>query len=88
MSGLFASGLVIDLILVLTVLEAGFLVLLHRRTGRGVPPEEFLANLISGMALMLAVRAALTGAWWGWVGFWLSAAFIAHLTDLWRRWNA
>lgn len=88
MSDLFASGHVIDAILVLVVLEAGLLIWWHGRTGRGVAPGEFLANLLSGVALMLAVRSALTGAWWGWTGAFLAVAFAAHLTDLGRRWHA
>jgi hypothetical protein len=66
-AALFASGRVVDLILGLTLLEGLALALLHRRTGRGVAPADLVPNLLAGACLLLAVRGALTGAWWGWV---------------------
>jgi hypothetical protein len=87
MSALFASGHIVDAILVLVVLEAALLAVWHRRTGRGVRPAALAANLCSGGALLLAVRAALVGAWWGWVGAALLAALVAHLVDLRARWR-
>lgn len=88
MSALFASGTAIDLILALTLVEAIGLTLYHRRTGRGVAPRDFLANLLSGMALLAAVRSALTGADWTAIAACLAAALAAHITDLGRRWHA
>lgn len=87
MSALFASGRIIDLILLLTAAEAGVLVVHHRATGRGIAPSGFLCNLLSGVCLMLAVRAALVSAWWGWVAAFLLAAGLAHLADLRRLWR-
>jgi hypothetical protein len=87
MSALFASGRIIDLILVLVVLEAVGLVVWHRRTGHGLAPGAMAATIGSGVALMLAVRAALVGAWWGWVALPLLAALMAHLVDLRGRWK-
>jgi hypothetical protein len=84
---LFASGHIVDLILVLVGLEAILLAIWHRRTGRGVAPSALAANLCSGAALLLAVRAALLGAWWGWVALPLLAALLAHLLDLRGRWR-
>ncbi len=88
MSELFASGHVIDGILAITLIESVVLIVYFRTTGRGVAPADFLVNLLSGAALLVATRTALVGAWWGWTGFWLAAAFAAHLTDLGRRWHA
>lgn len=88
MSALFASGRIIDAIVLFTLVEATFLTFLYRRTSRGVPPGEFLANLISGVALLLGIRTALTGGDWTWTALCLIAAFTAHLIDLGRRWNA
>jgi hypothetical protein len=88
MSALFASGRIIDLILVMVVLEAAALAVWHRRTGRGVAPGAMAATIGSGAALMLAVRAALVGAWWGWVAMPLLAALLAHLVDLRGRWRS
>jgi hypothetical protein len=87
-SGLFASGRIVDVILIITVIEALLLVALYRRTGRGVAPADLLSNLASGISLMLALRAALVGAWWGWIGLCLVASLLAHLADLRRRWRA
>ena len=85
MAALFATGRIVDLILVLVVLEAAWLVLRHRRTGRGPAPADLLGNLLSGALLMLAVRGALVGAAWPWIALCLAGSFVAHLADLRRR---
>jgi hypothetical protein len=85
---LFTNGRIVDLILGLTVLEAVALIAYHRRTGRGVTPADLLANLLAGVCLLLALRVALLGAWWGWIALCLSASLVAHLIDLRRRWRA
>ncbi|HEY8565920.1 MAG TPA: hypothetical protein VIL65_10505 [Beijerinckiaceae bacterium] len=85
MSDLFASGRIIDLILALVVLESLALMTLSRR--RGIAVLDVAAALAPGVALMLALRAALTDAWWGWVAAWLAASLVAHLFDLSRRWG-
>jgi hypothetical protein len=87
MSALFASGRIVDVVLVFTALEMVILLAHRRRTGQGVPPLELMINLSSGVFLMLALRFALVGAWWGWIGFCLFGALLAHGTDLWRRWR-
>jgi len=86
MAELFASGLVLDVILVLVVLEGLLLLGYHRLTGRGPAPADALVNLAAGLCLMVAVRAALVDAGWQWVAFWLFASLIAHFIDLSRRW--
>jgi hypothetical protein len=86
-SVLFASGRIVDLILAITVLEGVMLVALYRRTGRGVAPADLLTNLASGLSLMLALRGALVGVWWGWIGLCLAGSLVAHLADLRRRWR-
>ena len=87
MTGLFASGHIVDLILALTLLEAIVVVAYHQITGRGVAPVNLLSNLMAGVCLLLALRSALLGAWWGWIALWLSAALSAHVIDLRRRWQ-
>ena len=87
MSGLFASGRIVDLILALTVLEWLLLTAYRRRTGRGPAPAPLLANLLAGICLLLAVRAALVDAWWGWLALCLAEPrWLAHLADLRLRW--
>jgi hypothetical protein len=82
---LFGSGRVVDLILALIVLEALALALIHRRTGRGIAPADFLPTLLAGACLLLALRAALAGSGWVWIAAALAGALAAHLADLRRR---
>jgi len=87
MSALFASGHIVDMILALTLAEAVAVLLFHRGTGRGPAPADFLVNLLSGIWLLLALRAALTGSWWGWIALCLLGSLLSHLADLARRWR-
>ena len=87
MAELFASGRVVDLILGLMALEGAGLLLLRARTGRGPAPAALLAFLLAGACLMLALRAALVGAGWGWVALGLAGGLAAHLADLALRWR-
>ncbi|MGE5155657.1 MAG: hypothetical protein ACM3ST_16810 [Bdellovibrio bacteriovorus] len=87
MAELFATGRVVDLILVLMALEALLLGLLWVRTARGVPPIPLVVNLVAGALLLLALRAALTGAGPSVTGTFLGLALVAHLADLLLRWR-
>jgi len=82
-----ALAMLIDLVIVFTLVEALALVLYHRATGKGVSPREFLANMVSGLCLMLALRCGAGEAGVPWVALWLLAAGLAHGTDLWMRWR-
>ncbi len=86
MAELFASGRIVDAILLLTLLEAVFLLLWRRRTGRGPAPAD-LGNLAAGGCLLLALRAALAQAAWPLLALALLGALIAHLFDLRQRWR-
>lgn len=86
MAELVASGRLIDLIIGFTVLEILALWLYHRATGRGVPLPAMLPNLMAGLFLMLAVRAATAQAAWPWVVLPLMGSGLAHVLDLRRRW--
>lgn len=77
----------IDLIIALVVIEGVALTLLHRFTGKGVAPRDLVGLLLAGGFLLLAVRAALVEAGWGWVGLCLALALLAHLADLAIRWS-
>lgn len=87
MAWLFESGHVADFVLAVLALEATLLWVWHRRTGRGLPPRAILGIVLPGVALVLALRLALTGAWWGWLGLVLGLAFLAHLFDVAQRWR-
>ncbi len=78
--------LTLEIIAALVLVEALVLVLLHRWRGWGVAPRLILPRLLAGLALMLALRAALLQADWPEISLWLSLAGLAHLLDLWRSW--
>ncbi len=84
MEGMLTSPGLIDLIIGLTVLEAVVLIACARRT-MGLVAVGLM--LLPGICLLLAVREALAGAAWPWVPVALTAALIAHLTDVGSRWR-
>jgi membrane protein implicated in regulation of membrane protease activity len=72
-------ALALDAILLFAILEAAILAARHR--------FDLLLTLLSGLALMVALRLALAGADARWLALALLAAFAAHLADLGRRWR-
>jgi hypothetical protein len=84
---LIASGRIVDLIVGLMLLEAIVLVGYHAAKGRGIAPVDLVVNLLAGVALLLALRAALTGAGWRTIAGILAAAGLLHVLDLSRRWK-
>ncbi|MFC6389785.1 hypothetical protein [Methylorubrum zatmanii] len=81
MADLFASGRIVDAILVLVLIETLALLGWRARFG-GAGTAALLCTLASGAALMLSLRAALTGADWSVVALWLTVSLVAHLGDL------
>lgn len=79
MDGLFASGRIVDLVLAGVLAEAVLLLVLCRGLRRFAP---FAATLSAGAALMLALRAALTGASWPAIAGWMLVGLAAHAADL------
>lgn len=77
---LFATGHAADLVLAVFALEAVWLVRSRRLTARAAA-----AALLPGVAIVLALRAALSGAGWPWVALLLAAALPLHLADLAQR---
>ena len=49
----------VDGVIAFTLLEGAWLAWHHRRTGSGVAPRDFLANMVSGLCLMAGLRVAL-----------------------------
>lgn len=82
MAELFASGRIIDLILLLMLVEY---VGLWLYLGRSVTELGLLGYLLSGAFLLLALRVALVGGGWIWIALFLAAALIVHCLDLRRR---
>jgi hypothetical protein len=75
---LFASGHIVDFILALIAIEfLALSVYLRRFVWR-----EFAGNLLSGACLLLALRAALSGAGFPLIGLFLFLGFLCHLADL------
>jgi len=79
-SGFVLSGHIVDLIIAVLALEV-LVLAAWRRAGLVTP----VVAALPGACLLLALRAALTDAGWIWIALWLTAAFPAHLADLWRR---
>lgn len=81
---LFASGRIIDLILILVLAEAALLATVPALRG-SMTRLDVAGLLLPGVMLMLAVRAALTGAHHTTTAALLAAAFACHLFDVARR---
>lgn len=82
MDALFASGRIIDLILAAVAVEGLLLVGLRYRSAAGPSLPGLIANLAAGAALMLALRAALTGSAWPTIAAFMLAGLLAHACDL------
>ncbi len=87
MPPVLAGTQLIDIVIVATLCEWAVLALLWRRRQRGLPQWALAAMLMPGLCLMLAARSALLGMPWYWMAMLLSAAGMAHLADLRRRWT-
>ena len=87
MADLFASGRLVDFILFVVVLEAAVVLLYWSRARRGIAPLDLLPNLCAGAFLLLALRATLASGGWTLAILCLSAAGVAHLIDVYRRWR-
>lgn len=88
MTEFFSSGQVADVVLAVMIIEGILLTLAYKRNGRGISPTILWCGLAAGIGLVLALRAALTGASWHWIAAALSASFVAHICDVWLRWSA
>ncbi len=83
----FGNGSLLLGIVVLIALEGLVIHWLERRGRSRLRLREVLGNLVSGAALMLAVRAAMLDEPWPVVAAWLLFALLAHMTDLFVRWR-
>ena len=88
MAELFASGRIVDGIVVLMLVEYAMLLSLRKKFGRGLSAAALLTNLAAGAALLLSLRACLMGAPWQIISLWLMLALLAHVGDLRMRWAA
>lgn len=83
---LFRSGRVADIVLAVMVIETLVLVAIRVLKGRGFAVRYVISNMMAGLFLVLALKAALVDAAWPWIAASLSAAFAAHVADLSLRW--
>ena len=87
MNFLFADAGIIDIILVITAVEAVAISIYFRLTRRGLAPADLLPTLCAGGFLVVALRLVLSAAWPGWIALSLAVALVAHIADLTRRWR-
>ena len=76
------SGQVVSVILVILAIEVAVAGYYFWRGQRTFLLFSFIANGLTGAALMLALRAALQQAGWLFVAIYLLAALLAHLADV------
>ncbi len=82
----FRSGHVVDFILLVMVAEFMFMSQRGRRWRAGAQGTvDLMLALAPGACLLLALRAALTGASLIWVGGMLAISLPIHIADLQRR---
>ncbi|MDG1012758.1 MAG: hypothetical protein P8N99_08070 [Luminiphilus sp.] len=87
MEALLLSGRLLDGILCLIVIEGIVIIVAHRYNRARPSPWTLIPNLISGAALMLGIRLALSQAAWFWLALCLGCSLLAHLTDLIMRYR-
>jgi hypothetical protein len=87
MADVYASGRLVDLILIVVVLQAGGLMWLWSFRRRGIAPADLLPNLFAGAFLLLALRVTLTGGGWMIACLCLALAGVANVIDISRRWR-
>jgi hypothetical protein len=81
----FASGHAVDLVLLVMAAELVFLFARRRARAERPPMIDLVLAFAPGACLLLALRAALTGAGWPWIAAALAASFPFHIADLIRR---
>jgi hypothetical protein len=79
---------IVALALGVLVIELVTISVLFQRTGRGISFADMVGSVFAGIFLMLALLAALTSGNWYLIVAALSAAFLAHVVDLKRRWHS
>lgn len=69
------------------LVEVAALLVYWSRARRGIAPRDLLPNLCAGVFLLFALRATLAGSGWMLASLFLTAAGLAHLTDVTQRWR-
>jgi len=76
---------VVDIALVWLLIETVIRYLRQRSTDPGQSPRGLLANALSGLMLLMALRSILSGWETAWFLVFMTAAGLAHLLDIWGR---
>jgi hypothetical protein len=63
------------------------MIIIRKKSRRGVAPLDLLSSLAAGIALLFALRAALLGSSWPVIALFLLLSLCAHVIDLMRRWT-
>jgi uncharacterized membrane protein (UPF0136 family) len=77
LQSLVESGRAIDIALAVLFVELIVLGVMRKRSA-----WPLIVGLVPGLCLMMAVRAALTGASWQLVALWVAVSLPLHLVDL------
>lgn len=76
------SGGLTNVILVFMAVEVVVFSFFLWRMNQSLGLLSFVASMLSGASLVLALRAALTGAAWFYVALYISASLLAHLAEI------
>ena len=82
MDEIIKSGFATDIVLIIMAVEAVMITFFMRRNGLNSSVPGFLAALLAGACLILALRAALNGAGFGEIALFLALSLLAHLGEL------
>ncbi len=85
MGALPHSPHIVDVVLLVLVAEIVVMTLFRPYGTATARLSRLSTAALPGILLLLALRAALGQAGWGWILLCLAASFPAHLIDLWRR---
>jgi hypothetical protein len=86
-SELFATARIVDVIVGFMLLELMVLIIVRKKSGKGIATLDLAASLAAGLSLLMALRAALLHDSWMTMAAWLLLALFAHVADLARRWR-
>jgi hypothetical protein len=77
----------VDIAIVLVLLELVALAAASMRGAGAISALAFVPNLVSGLALMVALRLAIGGAAAPWIVAALAVSGVGHVADLAGRWR-
>jgi len=76
------SGVITEIVLLVMAMEAVIVTLYLRHAGKNSSIPGFLAALLAGSCLVLALHTALTGSSLGEIAVFLGLSLLAHLGEL------